>query len=130
MDDSATNRQQIMAWRREERQRLLEERMRMPVAERQQASARIIGGVDALWRGAGRLKPGTIVSAYWPLRGEPDLRPWLAELNAQGLVCVLPVVVEKGEPLQFRRWSQAAPWRKVSGTSRCRRIRPRSRRSC
>lgn len=105
MDESAPNRQQIMAWRREERQRLLDARLRMPVADRQQASTQIIARLDALWREAGRLAPGAIVSAYWPLRGEPDLRPWLAELHAQGLVCVLPVVVQKNEPLQFRRWS-------------------------
>ena len=105
MDEPTTIRQQVMAWRREERQRLLEARVRMPVADRQQASAQIIERLDALWRGAGRLTPGTIVSAYWPLRGEPDLRPWLGDLTAQGLVCVLPVVVQKGEPLQFRRWS-------------------------
>src|SRR6478735_3988692 len=105
MDDHAATRQQIMAWRRDERQRLLDARVRMPVADRQQASAQIIERLDALWREAGRLTPGTIVSAYWPLRGEPDLRPWLGDLNAQGLVCVLPVVVQKGEPLQFRRWS-------------------------
>src|SRR6478736_4622967 len=105
MDESATKRQQIMAWRREERQRLLDARLRMPVAERQQASAQIIGRLETLWREAGRLKPGTIVSGYWPLRGEPDLRPWLGDQDAQGLVCVLPVVVQKNEPLQFRRWS-------------------------
>jgi 5-formyltetrahydrofolate cyclo-ligase len=105
MDDNSTTRQQIMAWRREERQRLLDARLRMPVADRQQASADIIGRLDALWRAPGWLKPGTIVSAYWPLRGEPDLRPWLADQHAQGLICVLPVVVQKGEPLQFRRWS-------------------------
>lgn len=105
MDESAPNRQQIMAWRREERQRLLDARLRMPVADRQQASTQIIARLDALWREAGRLAPGAIVSAYWPLRGEPDLRPWLGELHAQGLVCVLPVVVQKNEPLQFRRWS-------------------------
>jgi 5,10-methenyltetrahydrofolate synthetase len=50
------------------------------------------------------LQPGTIVSGYWPLRGEPDLRPWLGGLHEQGLTCVLPVVVEKGAPLRFRRW--------------------------
>ena len=105
MDESAPNRQQIMAWRREERQRLLDARLRMPVADRQQASTQIIARLDGLWREAGRLAPGAIVSAYWPLRGEPDLRPWLGELHAQGLVCVLPVVVQKNEPLQFRRWS-------------------------
>lgn len=105
MQTSADERSRIMEWRRGERQRLIEARLRMPVAERQQASTAIAAHLDALWRGAGRLVPGAVISAYWPLRGEPDLRPWLATLHEQGLVCVLPVVVEKGAPLQFRRWS-------------------------
>jgi 5,10-methenyltetrahydrofolate synthetase len=105
MDQIMQERQDIMAWRREERQRLLEARVRSPVAERQAASTRICERLDALWRGQGRLVPGAIVSAYWPLRGEPDLRAWLGVLHEQGLACVLPVVVEKGAPLQFRRWS-------------------------
>ncbi|MET0279537.1 MAG: 5-formyltetrahydrofolate cyclo-ligase [Steroidobacteraceae bacterium] len=94
----------IMAWRREERQRLIEARLRQPVAARQQASARIIEHLDGHVRAAALLQPGAIVSGYWPLRGEPDLRPWLAALHAQGWQCVLPVVVEKGAPLRFRRW--------------------------
>ncbi|MCC6632169.1 MAG: 5-formyltetrahydrofolate cyclo-ligase [Gammaproteobacteria bacterium] len=94
-----------MEWRRGERQRLIAARLRMPVADRQQASLQIASRLDAAWRGANRLLPGTVVSAYWPLRGEPDLRPWLATLHEQGLTCVLPVVVEKGAPLGFRRWS-------------------------
>jgi 5,10-methenyltetrahydrofolate synthetase len=98
-------RQQIMEWRRDQRQRLIEQRLRAPVEQRQQASARICERLDGLWRQQGRLTRDVIVSAYWPLRGEPDLRPWLGELHARGLVCVLPVVVEKGAPLQFRRWS-------------------------
>jgi 5,10-methenyltetrahydrofolate synthetase len=38
------------------------------------------------------------------LRGEPDLRPWLASLLEAGLTCALPVVLEKGAPLRFRAW--------------------------
>jgi len=106
MDQVQTpDRQQIMDWRRGERQRLIEQRVRTPVEQRQQASQQIAERLDALWRASGQLKPGVILSAYWPLRGEPDLRPWLGELCTQGLICVLPVVVEKGAPLQFRRWS-------------------------
>jgi 5,10-methenyltetrahydrofolate synthetase len=104
MDQDPKTRQEIMAWRREQRQRLLDERVRMPVAYRQQASTRISGQLDALWRAQGRLLPGVVLSAFWPLRGEPDLRPWLGSLHEQGLICVLPVVVEKAAPLQFRRW--------------------------
>ena len=98
-------RAQIMQWRQAQRERLIEERLRKPVAERQQASTDIASRLDATWRAAGRLVPGAVVSAYWPLRGEPDLRPWLAALHEQELVCVLPVVMEKNAPLVFRRWS-------------------------
>ena len=94
-----------MEWRRGERQRLIASRLRIPVADRQRASQQIASRLDAAWRGAGRLVPGVVVSAYWPLRGEPDLRPWLGALHEQGLTCVLPVVVEKNAPLRFRRWS-------------------------
>lgn len=94
-----------MAWRRAERQRLIEARLALPVADRLEASARLVERLDQHCRNAGLLEPGTVVSGYWPLRGEPDLRPWLAQLHAQGLVCVLPVVVTKGAPLRFRRWS-------------------------
>ena len=40
-----------------------------------------------------------------PLRGEPDLRPWLGRLVERGVACAMPVVVVKGAPLQFRSWS-------------------------
>jgi 5,10-methenyltetrahydrofolate synthetase len=32
------------------------------------------------------------------------MRPWLSSLIEAGLTCALPVVVEKGAPLQFRAW--------------------------
>jgi len=94
-----------MAWRRAERERLINLRVRLPVEDRQLASQQIAERLDAYCRQRGLLAPGRIVSGYWPLRGEPDLRPWLAQLNEEGLVTVLPVVVEKGAPLHFRRWT-------------------------
>jgi 5-formyltetrahydrofolate cyclo-ligase len=99
------SREEIMAWRRAERERQIDARMALSVAQRQEASARIIGRVDAWCRTAALLAPGVIVSGYWPLRGEPDMRPWLASLVDAGLTCALPVVVEKGAPLQFRAWT-------------------------
>lgn len=106
------DRTEVMAWRRAERGRLIEARLALPVEQRQQASARIIERLDGYCRAAGLLRPGVVVSGYWPLRGEPDLRPWLAGLHAQGFICVLPVVVEKGAPLQFRRWSPGCAMQK------------------
>ena len=45
-----------------------------------------------------------IVSFYWPFRGEPDLRPLIDHVLAEGGTAALPVVVEKGRPLVFRSW--------------------------
>lgn len=101
---STAERAGILAWRRQERERLIEARLRVPVAERQQASQQIAQRLDAHCRAQRLLANGTIVSGYWPLRGEPDMRPWLTALHEQGHVCVLPVVVQKASPLQFRRW--------------------------
>jgi 5,10-methenyltetrahydrofolate synthetase len=101
MDDRA----EIMAWRRAERTRLLEARLRMPVADKQQASVRIIENLTRYCREARLPQAGTVVSGYWPLRGEPDVRPWLAQVHEAGWRTVLPVVAEKGKPLVFRRWA-------------------------
>jgi 5-formyltetrahydrofolate cyclo-ligase len=48
---------------------------------------------------------GTVVSAFWPMPGELDLRPLLEALHARGCVCALPVVVAARTPLLFRSWA-------------------------
>ena len=50
-----------------------------------------------LWR------PET-VSAFHPLRDEPDTLPLLATLAKGGFATALPVVVGRGSPLIFRLW--------------------------
>lgn len=102
---NAEDRASLMAWRRAERERLIEARLRLPVEQRQLASRQIADRLDAYCRRHGLLAPGRILSGYWPLRGEPDLRPWLARLNEEGVITVMPVVVEKGTPLRFRKWT-------------------------
>jgi len=46
----------------------------------------------------------SVFAGYWPLPGEVDIRPLLEGLDAQGHVLALPVVVEEGHRLAFRRW--------------------------
>ncbi len=48
--------------------------------------------------------PGCVVSGYWPIDAEFDVRPLLGALHARGHPCGLPVVVGKGRPLVFRSW--------------------------
>ena len=51
---------------------------------------------------------GCVVSGYWPMRHEFDVRPLLAAFHERGHVCALPVVVGKGQPLEFRAWTPGA----------------------
>ncbi len=48
---------------------------------------------------------GTVLSGYWPIKGEPDLRPALADLHRAGVTIALPVVESRAAPLTFRRWT-------------------------
>jgi len=45
-----------------------------------------------------------VVSGYWPIRDELDIRRLLTGLNDQQTRCALPVVEGRDKPLQFRRW--------------------------
>nr|WP_254783798.1 5-formyltetrahydrofolate cyclo-ligase [Collimonas sp. OK307] len=48
--------------------------------------------------------PDGTLGVYWPIRGEPDLRPAYAELAARGMRLALPVVVGSDSPLRFASW--------------------------
>lgn len=90
----------LAAWRKAARDRLIAARLDIPSSEREILGERI----------AARLEQeigdpaGLVVSAYWPFRGEPDLKPLLAHLASAGARTALPVVVRKAHPLVFREW--------------------------
>ncbi|MEP7314942.1 MAG: 5-formyltetrahydrofolate cyclo-ligase [Pseudomonadota bacterium] len=88
------------SWRKGERAKLIAQRLAMPVEQRVEYSTRI----TALLLEYLPDVSGRIVSAYWPLRGEPDLRPWMTSVIGRGGRCALPVVVRKAAPLEFRLW--------------------------
>lgn len=46
----------------------------------------------------------TVISAYWPLKGELDPRPALKALATRGGTLALPRVIGDGKPLAFHRW--------------------------
>ncbi len=95
----------VTRWRKAERERLIGARLAMPGNVRRGLSARI---ADHLEQALGDVD-GLIVSAYWPFRGEPDLRGLLERLKARGAHVALPVVVGRGQPLVFRAWAYGAP---------------------
>lgn len=94
----------VARWRRAERERLAGLRQGLGQAGRAQVSDRIGRHLENLLatRGVGR---GTILSGYWPIKGEPDLRPALAALHRAGITIALPVVETRAAPLVFRRWT-------------------------
>jgi 5,10-methenyltetrahydrofolate synthetase len=53
--------------------------------------------------------PGTSLGVYWPLAGEPDLRPAYAELAEAGVRLALPVVVERDAALGWAAWMPGEP---------------------
>jgi 5-formyltetrahydrofolate cyclo-ligase len=53
--------------------------------------------------------PGAIVSGFWPMGQEIDIRPLLHELYARGHPILLPVTPKRGEPLTFRHWRPGDP---------------------
>lgn len=63
-------------------------------------AARLLAGLPELG-----VDKGQVVSAFWPLAGEVDLRPLIACLDGAGYEVALPVVVQKSAPLIFRRWT-------------------------
>lgn len=55
-----------------------------------------------------------VVSGFWPMGEEIDVRPLLIALHGMGAVCCLPATGARGQPLSFRRWSPGDTL--VSGT--------------
>jgi 5-formyltetrahydrofolate cyclo-ligase len=50
------------------------------------------------------LPPAAVVSGFWPLDGEIDIRPLLLALHDRGHPVALPVTPRRGEALTFRGW--------------------------
>src|SRR3954468_18343408 len=91
---------EIAAWKQRERRAAAERRARA-------FAALPDAGQDLARRfhDAVRLPRGAVISGYWPLQGELDIRPLLHQIHEQGHPIGLPVVQGKGQALLFRRWS-------------------------
>jgi 5-formyltetrahydrofolate cyclo-ligase len=47
---------------------------------------------------------GAVVSGFWPIDHEIDIRPLLISLHSRGHDIALPVTPRRGKPLTFRLW--------------------------
>lgn len=95
----------VARWRNAERARLRAERAALSVECRQAVGASLVGHVRDLLADRFGGARGRGFSAYWPIKGEPDLRELMAELHAGGVTIALPLVERKVAPLVFRRWT-------------------------
>lgn len=94
----------VARWRRAERTRLGGLREGLGQAGRAQVSDRIAGHLGKVLATRG-VERGCVLSGYWPMKREPDLRPVLADLHRAGVTIALPVVETRAASLVFRRWT-------------------------
>lgn len=97
-----SNADEIAATRRAMRQTALAEREGRSEAERAAWSEALTAHLEPL---IDALAPG-VLGFCWPYRGEPDLRAFVSRwLGGDARRrAVLPVVVDKAQPMVFRRW--------------------------
>jgi 5-formyltetrahydrofolate cyclo-ligase len=90
------------------RDRLREARQHIPPKERAAATREVCQRGEALIceriKAQDQIQDQAVVSGFWPIRDEIDIRPLLIQLNKVDLNCALPVVVGKQQPLAFRQW--------------------------
>ncbi len=98
----AANQDEVAAFRRAERARLIALRHSTSSDEKARMIAAIEEQLDHIVTPA----PDMVISLYWPIRGELDLRSWMTRVSASGAIVVLPVLVAKNRPLVFRAWTQ------------------------
>ncbi len=86
------------------------QRGQLSLAERTQAATRIAAhGLEFLGTGPSPLA----VSAFLAIGEEINPAPLMSRLHREGATICLPVMVGKGQPLEFRAWSPGAPLRTV-----------------
>ena len=94
----------VARFRVAERERLNAARMAMSVADRAKTVDALSGHLLAFVRALGPAA-GRVLSGYWPIRGEPDLRPALLSLHDEGWQIALPLVEVRAASLVFRLWT-------------------------
>jgi len=93
---------EILAWRRARRVALLEARTALTSSAHRAASAEIFKHLTTLFAPF----PRSLIGAYWPFRREYNILAFLEWLTERRHEVALPVVLGKGMPLEFRRWTR------------------------
>lgn len=73
--------------------------------ERRAAAA----GLRAVFQCERPFETSAVVSGFWPIKDEIDIRPLMTDLFERGCQLALPVVQGRGQPLLFRAWRPDDP---------------------
>lgn len=99
------HRADLLAWRRAKRTELLAARTDMVLEAHHALSdlvlTRLLSEFDVVQTGR--------VGLYWPYRREINCLPLVDNIISAGGTVLLPVVVEKNRPLEFRAWRPGEP---------------------
>ena len=83
---------------------------RLALRDAMTPEARIEGSLAMVELAGDRIAfdPGTVISGFWPIRSEADIRPLMAHLRSRGARLCLPVVLDR-ETIVFRELVVGAP---------------------
>ncbi|MFI4889550.1 MAG: 5-formyltetrahydrofolate cyclo-ligase [Steroidobacterales bacterium] len=96
----------VARWRKAERERLISARSLLSPDYRAQQTLAITAAIEPLLTNCPVANP--TISVYWPIRAEPDLRPWMHALAERGVRIALPLAIALRQPLSFREWRPRA----------------------
>lgn len=111
----------LVAWRKTERTRQIAHRAELSADQRSAQTVAMVQRLAVLVRAltaaprttttvpTATTNAETIISLYWPIRAEPDLRPWMEALHARGVRVALSIATALHQPLTFREWRPHAP---------------------
>ncbi|MBL4918218.1 5-formyltetrahydrofolate cyclo-ligase [Szabonella alba] len=95
----------VARWRKATRQTLRAARDGLGVEARRSVGSAIAEYLAAFLQARFGDLSGRVISGYWPIKGEPDLRPLLTRWHEGGAIVALPLVETRAAPLVFRRWT-------------------------
>jgi 5,10-methenyltetrahydrofolate synthetase len=91
---------ELTDWRKRERQRLIAARLALDAGTLERRRLTIDAHLRRAFPGLATAK----LALCWPIKAEYDARHLAKALRAQGATTCLPVVVARGQPLEFREW--------------------------
>lgn len=83
---------------------------RLALRDAMTVEARIEGSLAMIDHAGDHIEfePGKVISGFWPIRSEADIRPLMAHLRSRGARLCLPVVLDR-ETILFRELVAGAP---------------------